>query len=199
MKKAFLLIVACTFAFLSTNAQSSQVETVSQTTKTEQFKTNCSFLKESIIGEFKEGGVRILTIVYTDLKTGKELVGMEFQSYGTLLNGIKTPENLGYLDFEQIDDLLFALEKILEESKSNDKKDKCAIHYTTASGIDVHYYSIKGMQLVGFRKKWLAKNEFGVPYYTYTETPPTMGIGKLSDLISEIKESQVIAKQYQNK
>lgn len=196
MKKAFLLIVACTFAFVSAHAQSSDVETISQTTKTEQFKTNCSFLKETVIGEFREGGVRIVTMLYTDLKTGNELVGMEFQSYGTLLNGVGTPENLGYLDFDQIDDLTFALERILEESKSNDKKDLCAIHYTTASGIDVHYYSIKGVQYVGFRKRWLTTNEFGVQSYAYTQNPPIMGIGKLKDLVSEIKESQLIGKQY---
>ena len=82
---------------------------------------------------------------------------------------------------------------------SNDKKDKCAIHYTTESGIDVHYYGIKGVQYVGFRKRWLTKNEFGVQGYTYTQNPPVMGIGKLKDLISEIKESQTIAKQYHNK
>ena len=135
-------------------------------------------------------------MLYTDLKTGNELVGMEFQSYGTLLNGVGTPENLGYLDFDQIDDLTFALERILEESKSNDKKDLCAIHYTTASGIDVHYYSIKGAQYVGFRKRWLTTNEFGVQSYAYTQNPPIMGIGKLKDLVSEIKESQLIGKQY---
>ena len=196
MKKAFLLIVACTFAFVSANAQTSAVEAVSQTTKTEQFKTNCSFLKETVIGEFKEGGVRIVTMLYTDLKTGDELVGMEFQSYATLLNGVGTPENLGYLDFEQIDDLIFALERILEESKSNDKKDLCAIHYTTASGIDVHYYSIKGAQYIGFRKIWLTTNEFGVQGYAYTQNPPIMSIGKLKDLVSEIKESQTIGKQF---
>ena len=196
MKKAFLLIVACTFAFVSAHAQSSDVETISQTTKTEQFKTNCSFLKETVIGEFREGGVRIVTMLYTDLKTGNELVGMEFQSYGTLLNGVGTPENLGYLDFDQIDDLTFALERILEESKSNNKNDLCAIHYTTASGIDVHYYSIKGVQYVGFRKRWLTTNEFGVQSYAYTQNPPIMGIGKLKDLVSEIKESQLIGKQY---
>lgn len=196
MKKAFLLIVACTFAFVSANAQTSAVEAVSQTTKTEQFKTNCSFLKETVIGEFKEGGVRIVTMLYTDLKTGDELVGMEFQSYATLLNGVGAPENLGYLDFEQIDDLIFALERILEESKSNDKKDLCAIHYTTASGIDVHYYSIKGAQYIGFRKRWLTTNEFGVQGYAYTQNPPIMSIGKLKDLVSEIKESQTIGKQF---
>lgn len=196
MKKAFLLIVACTFAFVSANAQTSVVEAVSQTTKTEQFKTNCSFLKETVIGEFKEGGVRIVTMLYTDLKTGDELVGMEFQSYATLLNGVDAPENLGYLDFEQIDDLIFALERILEENKSNDKKDKCAIHYTTASGIDVHYYSIKGAQFIGFRKRWLTTNEFGVQGYAYTQKPPVMSIGKLNDLVSEIKESQTIGKQF---
>lgn len=196
MKKAFILIVACTFAFVSANAQTSAVEAVSQTTKTEQFKNNCSFLKETVIGEFKEGGVRIVTMLYTDLKTGDELVGMEFMTYGTLLNGIEAPENLGYLDFEQIDDLIFALERILEESKSTDKKDLCAIHYTTASGIDVHYYSIKGAQYIGFRKRWLTTNEFGVQGYAYTQNPPFMSIGKLKNLISEIKESQTIGKQF---
>ena len=155
MKKAFLLLAMCTFMSVSAFAQSSEVEAVSQKTKTEEFKNSCSFLKETMIGEFKEGGVRIATILYTDLKTGNELVGMEFWSYGTLLNGVGLGENLGYLDADQVDDFLFALERIVEESNLNDKKDKCAIHYTTTSGIDVHYYSLKGVQYVAFRKKWV--------------------------------------------
>lgn len=195
MKKAFLLIVACTFTFVSAHAQSSNVEAISQTTKAEQFKTNCSFLKETLISDFKEGGVRILTILYTDLKTGDQLVGLEFQSYATLLsNG--GGEILGYLDTDQVDDFILALEKIVEESKVDGKKDQCAIHYITPSGIDVHYYSLKGVQYVGFRKRWLTTNEFGVQSYTYTQNPPVMGIGKLNELIDEIKEAQTISKQY---
>ena len=199
MKKAFLLVVACAFTFVSAQAQSSEVEAVSQTTKTEQFKTNCSFLKETIIGEFREGGVQVLTILYTDLKTGNELVGLEFRSYATLLNGVGIPESLGYLDADQVNDFLLALETMLDEAKNAGKKEQSAISYTAPSGIDAHSYSLNGVQYVGFRKKWITTNEFGVRQYTYTQNPPFMTINKLAKLISSIKEAQTIAEQYLNK
>lgn len=199
MKKAFLLVVACAFTFVSAQAQSSEVEAVSQTTKTEQFKTNCSFLKETLIGEFREGGVQILTILYTDLKTGNELVGLEFRSYATLLNGVGIPESLGYLDADQVNDFLLALETMLDETKNAGKKEQSAISYTAPSGIDAHSYSLNGVQYVGFRKKWITTNEFGVRQYTYTQNPPFMTINKLAKLISSIKEAQTIAEQYLNK
>ena len=199
MKKAFLLVVACAFTFVSAQAQSSEVEAVSQTTKTEQFKTNCSFLKETLIGEFREGGVQILTILYTDLKTGNELVGLEFRSYATLLNGVGIPESLGYLDADQVNDFLLALETMLDETNNAGKKEQSAISYTAPSGIDAHSYSLNGVQYVGFRKKWITTNEFGVRQYTYTQNPPFMTINKLAKLISSIKEAQTIAEQYLNK
>lgn len=199
MKKAFLLVVACAFTFVSAQAQSSEVEAVSQTTKTEQFKTNCSFLKETLIGEFREGGVQILTILYTDLKTGNELVGLEFRSYATLLNGVGIPESLGYLDADQVNDFLLALETMLDETKNTGKKEQCTISYTAPGGIDAHSYSLNGAQYVGFRKKWITTNEFGVRQYTYTQNPPFMTINKLAKLISSIKEAQTITEQYLNK
>ncbi len=199
MKKTLLLVVACAFTFVSAQAQSSEVEAISQKTKTEQFKTNCSFLKETYIGDFKEGGVRVLTILYTDLKTGDELVGLEFQSYATLLNGVGTPENLGYLDADQVNDFLLALETMLNESQNADKKTQIAISYTAPGGIDAHAYSLNGVQFIGFRKKWLTTNEFGLQQYTYTQNPPFMTINKLAKLISSIKEAQTIAEQYLNK
>lgn len=199
MKKAFFLLVVCAFTFVSAFAQSSEVEAISQKTKTEEFKNNCSFLKETLLGDFKEGGVRISTILYTDLKTGNQHVGMEFSSYATLLNGVGLPECLGYLDVDQVNDFILALERILEESKSDDKKDNTAIHYITPTGIDVHYYGEKGIKYVCFRKRWITTNEFGVQSYTYTEKPPFIGIGKLGKLISDIKEAQTISKQYLNK
>ena len=42
MKKTFLLIVACFFAFATVQAQSSEVEATTQLTKAEQFKTKNS-------------------------------------------------------------------------------------------------------------------------------------------------------------
>lgn len=194
MKKAFLLVVACVFAFVSAQAQSSEVEAVSQTTKTEQFKTNCTFLKETLISEFKEAGVKVLTILYTNLKTGEQLVGLEFTS--TLIGG---GAHLGYLDADQVNDFVLALETIVAETKNTDSKVQCAISYTAPGGIDVHSYSLNGVQMVSFRKKWYSVNDFGVLQYTYTENPPFMGVNKLSKLISTIKESQTIAEQYLNK
>lgn len=195
MKKAFLLVVACAFTFVSAQAQNSEVEAVSQMTKTEQFKTNCSFLKETIIEEFKEGGVRILTKLYTNLKTGDKLVGIEFQSYTTLLNGVATPENLGYLDADQVNDFLLALETMLDETKKTRKKEQCEISYTAPGGIDAYTYWRDGEQYVCFRKKWITTNEFGVRKYTYTQNPPSMPINKLAKLISAIKEAQTITEQ----
>ena len=43
MKKTFLLIVACVFAFATVQAQSSEVEATTQQTKAEQFKQKNSF------------------------------------------------------------------------------------------------------------------------------------------------------------
>ena len=49
MKKAFLLMVACAFAFVSAQAQSSEVEAFTQSTKAQQFKDKNSFIKETKI------------------------------------------------------------------------------------------------------------------------------------------------------
>lgn len=46
MKKAFLLLAMCTFMSVSAFAQSSEVEAVSQKTKTEEFKTVAVSLKK---------------------------------------------------------------------------------------------------------------------------------------------------------
>ena len=47
MKRIFLLSVACAFAFVGAQAQNSDVEATSQTTKIEQFKAACNFVKEN--------------------------------------------------------------------------------------------------------------------------------------------------------
>ena len=199
MKKAFLLVVACAFAFVSTQAQSSEVEVVSQTTKMEQFKTNCSFLKETTIGEFQEAGVKILTVLYTDLKTGDQLVGLEFWASNRLKEHTGETEFLGYLDADQVNDFILALETMLNEAKNADKKEQSTISYTAPGGIDAYSEVQEGEKSVSFRKKWITTNEFGVRQYTYTKNPPYMSLNKLSKLISSIKEAQTVAEQYLNK
>lgn len=200
MKRIFLLIVACAFAFVGAQAQNSDVEATSQTTKIEQFKAACNFVKENILYTFEEGGLKIFAMQYTNLKTGEKIVGFEFFAATKAQQLTGTVESLGYLDIDQTDDFILALEKILEESANSDKGNNCAIHYTTNGGINVHYYYISGAmgmntQVVGFRKRWLTTNEFGVQKYEYTQNPPSIGIAKLTKLISSLKEAQLIAKQ----
>ena len=60
MKKTFLLIVACVFAFATVQAQSSEVEATTQQTKAEQFKQKNSFIKETEIYKFDQVGVKVL-------------------------------------------------------------------------------------------------------------------------------------------
>ena len=204
MKKLFILTVACFFAFVGIQAQSSEVEASTQLTKTEQFKMKCSFIKENVIGEFKEASVKVLTILYTDLKTGEQLSGLEFFTVDKA-SGIKI-EHLGYLDADQVNDFLLALETILKEAKNITRKETCSISYTAPGGIDVYFYSEKATalgvaipQLVVFSKKWIYTNEFGIQQSTSSQNPAVMGISKLASLIESIKEAQIIAQQVLNK
>jgi hypothetical protein len=196
MKKAFLLIVACTFAFVGAYAQNSEVETVNQLTKAEQFKANNSFVKEATIYEDKNSGMKLYAKLFTDLNSGEQLAALEFwPTIGSklLTGGVVTP--LGYLDMDQIDDLLLALEMILKESSNTDKKESYSITYTAPGGIDVFYtnalagsaFSTPGV--VVFRKKWHHLNEYGVQTISYSEGTTNCGIKNLPKLIAAIREA----------
>ena len=201
MKKAFLLIVACTFALVSAHAQTSEVEAKSQLTKAEQFKANNSFVKETTIYEDKQSGMKLYAKLFTDLNSGEQLAALEFwPTVGSklLTGGLVTP--LGYLDMDQIDDLLLALETILTEYNNAGKRDSYSITYTAPGGIDVYFLrdintglSIQGV--VVFRKKWFHLNEYGVQTCSYSEASTSCAIKDLPKLITVIKEAQTIANQ----
>lgn len=201
MKKAFLLMVACTFAFVSAYAQTSEVEASSQLTKAEQFKANNTFVKETTIYEDKQSGMKLYAKLFTDLNSGEQLAALEiWPTVGkSLMTGTLTP--LGYLDMDQIDDLLLALETILTESENVDQKQISTITYTAPGGIDVFYtnalagsaFSTPGV--VVFRKKWHHLNEYGVQTISYSEGTTNCGIKNLPKLIAAIKEAQGIANQ----
>ena len=137
MKKTFLLIVACFFAFATVQAQSSEVETATQLTKAEQFKTKNSFIKEDKIYTHKGQGVQMFAKLFTDLKTGEQLAALEFypsagqQMQNLMIGQYSAP--LGYLDLEEVDDLVLALEKMLEHASNADKKDEFTITYSLKS------------------------------------------------------------------
>ena len=193
MKKTFLLIVACVFAFATVQAQSSEVEATTQLTKAEQFKLECSFIKEAEIYKYVGWDLQILTKLFTDLKSNEQLVALEFCK---LFSGI--PISLGYLDMDQADDLLFALENMLNMSSNSAKTDKFTISYTAPGGLDVYYdtnYPGYKVPMVILRKKRYHLDDYGVPTSIYSETNITIGVAGLPTLISAIKEAQTIANQ----
>ena len=199
MKKTFLLIVACIFTF-SAYSQNSEVETVNQLTKAEQFKANNSFIKEAEIYKFSEAAlIKVFAKLFTDLESGEQIVALEFHPSNlvkALSGGLAQP--LGYLDMDQVDDLLLALEKMLEEHNNAAKKDKFTISYTALGGIDAYYvtdFPGQPAPIVLFRKKWYSTNEYGIQVCNYSDASAMLPIKSLASFISSIKEAQTIAKQ----
>lgn len=199
MKKAFLLMVACTFAFVSAYAQISEVEASSQLTKAEQFKANNSFVKETEIYKFSETGIKVFAKLFTDLKSGEQLAALEFHPstfVKAVSGGLAQP--LGYLDMDQVDDLLLALETISKEAASSDKKEKFTISYTAPGGIDAFYitdFPGQPAPIVIFRKKWFAIDDYGVQTSVYSEGMSILPIKSLTSFIASLKEAQTIANQ----
>lgn len=201
MKKAFLLIVACTFAFVSAYAQNSEVEVASQLTKAEQFKANNSFIKEAEIYKLN-AALKVSAKLFTDLKSGEQLVALEFQPTTlTKALGGALAQPLGYLDMDQVDDFILALEKISNEFNAADKEDNFTITYTAHGGIDVVFSTgaIPGQvekNLVWLRKKWFKTDEYGVKTSVYSEASAYIHAKGLPQFISSLKEAQAVATQY---
>ena len=95
---------------------------------------------------------------------------------GNVTSPIVAP--LGYLDMDQVDDLLLALDKILTEYNNSDKKDKFSITYTAIGGIDVFF--VKEFGTVTFRKKWHKTDEYGTQTVVYSEATSSLMIANLS-------------------
>lgn len=201
MKKSILLIVACVFAFATVQAQSSEVEIASQLTKAELFKAENSFIREDVIYKYKGQGVELYAVLFTDLKSNEQITALEFQATaGQQINNYYsglgvTSKTLGYVDSEEIDNLLLALETISNESNNADKKDDFSITYTAPGGIDVHYWKIGASALCYLRKKWYYLDDYGVLTNKYSEGNITIAPATLPKLISAIKEAQVIVNQ----
>ena len=200
MKKAFLLVVACAFTFVSAQAQSSEVEAVNQLTKAEQFKANNSLVKEAEIYNFSEAAqIRVFAKLFTNLLNGEQIAALEFHPSAlvkALSGGLAQP--LGYLDMDQIDDLTLALEKMLEEHNNAAKKDRFTVSYTAPGGIDAYYvtdYPGQPAPIVLFRKKWFSVNDYGVQTCNYSSAVAILPIKSLPDFITSLKEAQTIAKQ----
>lgn len=201
MKKSFILIVACIFAFATVQAQSSEVEATSQRSKAEQFLENTTFIKEELVFKHQGGGIRILAKIFTDLKTGEQIAALEFRP--TLGSALLTSTGfscaLGYLDMEHIDDLVLVLETILEEVNNSSKKDEYTITYSSPNGISVTYTESQGGGLtaptfITFYRRSYYINEYGIRTQ-YISGTANSNVTDLAKLINDIRESQIICEK----
>lgn len=202
MKKTFLLIVACVFAFTTVHAQSSEVEATTKLTKAEQFKVKSDFIMEDLIYKYQGQGVRLFAKLFVDLKTGEQLTALEFYpSAGQqLVNAMFTntvSEPLGYLDMDAIDDLLLALETIVEIDKTSNKQNEFSLTYMTPNGIDVFFNRYEGNAYgtCTFRKKWYSIDDYGIQTAKYSEGWINITVSALPKLISSIREAQIVCEK----
>ena len=143
--------------------------------------------------------MKILSKLFTNLKTGEQMTALEFNypTYVKVLAGGAVP-SLGYVDMDQVDDLLLALEKIVENTNNISKQDNFQISYTTTNGLDVYFTtSFPGQPgpVVLFRKKWYFIDDYGVQTSKHSEEFTMVGHTALPKVIDAIKEAQAIANQ----
>lgn len=196
MKRALLLLVVGLIAFTSAYAQNSEVETTTQITKAEQFKKDNNFVKETVIYKTDVGTVVMQALLLTDLKSGEKLTALDFSH---LEESDEEHEFLGYLDMDEVDDMIVALETIYNEYYNATKNDRFYISYTTPSGIDVFYATItpeNDKHKVLLRKKWFKLDDYGVQTCVYSESSSIISASKIPQLVSSMKEAKVIANQF---
>ena len=210
MKKTLFIIAAGIMMIATAQAQNSTIEAIQQLTKTEQFINSCSFYKTEKLIELKEGGLYVTAMVLTDLQTNKKIGAMYFESktdgkkmatgvIGTAL-GVKGsedtmndagPKPLGYLDLDNIDDLISSLNAIVESTKQ--KSDvPYVISYITKGCINVTYNSES--EKVIFSREWNSINRFGTPI-TGTISSPEVSIKSVVKTIDTLEKAKNIINQ----
>lgn len=226
MKKVFLAVALTTLLLCNANAQNSEFEAAMQETKAEQFLKENSFVREDQITSYVGKGLEVYAKIFTDLTSGKRIAALEFYTQnqvaaGTAMNiaaslasdgksaQVVSEEDmaakpLGYLDMDNVQDLITALENIVLTANNASKKDVFSISYTAPGGIDVYFsqgikdmWGIKGDASVVFRKKWYGINEYGVRSVQYTRTKG-IKIENIAKLIPIIKDAKIIAEKELN-
>lgn len=200
MKKLLFVLVSALSLIFSVNAQNSAVEAdaMNNVTKAEKFLKESTFYREDTYVEMEETGIRAWAKVATDLKTGKKIGYCYFMTESKLALAMFTQgteggasQPLGYLDMDEIDDMIKALKKIVEITRTKSPNDY-SINYITKSGIDVFYDSEE--KKVTYSKEWSYVNQYGVRG-TYRITSPVASINAVKKTIAMLEQAKIIINQ----
>ena len=201
MKKNLLIIATCILFAGNVIAQNSAVEAALQfETKAEKFIKACDFYKTTTYSDMEEDGLKIYAQVFENLKNHKKLGAIYFETESdkakaammAVLTGGATsaddgsPKPLGYLDIDEVDDLLSALNAIVAETKVK-SKEKFTISYMTHGGINVVYN--KDNNECRYFKEWNTVNKYGtrVQYVVYSKAVSIKAVTKTITMLEKAK------------
>lgn len=185
MKKLFLFLTTLMVCGLI-NAQNSTAEVIENTkeTKAEKFLRESNLYREDTYIKLWEDGIIAEAKVATDLITNKKIGYCYFET--------EDYESLGFLDLDEIDDMILALNKILEDTKVKKDVETYSIKFSTQSGINVEFGRARnGAQKVFYSKEWYYINQYGV-YKKYTLTSQPVSLKSLAKTVEMLEKAKKI-------
>lgn len=206
MKSKLILLSALLFATLCVSAQNSSLEEnlakiKGDSTEMTKFVNECNFYSSECF--FKSngsdkycGGLYIEGLVYRDLLSDKKVGGLKIWTNSSQ----QIP--LGTLDFDEMDDLVVALRKMVDEASSKHYgetgKNTYQIFYLTRGGTDVIGSLSFNVFYVVLSKKWYYLNSNGVWEWEQVSSF-NLQLKDVSKLIQGIeKAKEILAKELEN-
>lgn len=156
-------------------------------TKAELFINNCFYSKTETFNKAWQGDLNFYAKVTTNLIT-QEKVGYIFFETETGTYGAAS--SLGYLDMDEVDDLLRALNGVLEVSKEKSEAKSYVINYVTHGGLDFTFYFDKNGKIV-ISKEWNYINRYGTKVSSRV-TNESMSTKDMVKFISELEKTRSI-------
>lgn len=210
MKKYLMIIAASLFLMNNALAQNSTVEAIEYDTEAEKFINEVSFLRVDTYLEMEEDGIEAWARVATDLTSNKKIgycyfmteskqAGAAWAAIGSAIatkgaasysyDGSSKP--LGYLDMNQLDDMITALNSIVAITKTK-TPNKYTLTFNTVNGITITYNSEENN--VVYSKKWYYINEYGVKT-SFWVTSPSASMKAVTEAIKMLEKAKTIINQ----
>lgn len=203
MKKFILVVLAFVSLTGTANAQNSAIEIAQQKTEVEKFRDESIFIKEVHLTEYSDNGLEIYGKIFVDLKNEKKMIGglhLFTESKMGLavlksLSGIPTDDgsakDLGYIDMDQLDGLIAALNKIIDEAKKKSQYE-FSIEYITRGGVGISFTrdgDDEEDNYLRFSKKWFIVNQYGT-LGSYTRVTDNIEIDGMTELVTALKDAK---------
>lgn len=192
MRKIFVIVICC-FATCGLFAQKHNTgESNKFKTDVENFINDCSYIKKVYVDDFKTKSCIMEIILFIDKKTDKKLagihlkardIGAEILTLGAAKGGVA---DLGYLDVEEIDDVLLVLNDVVAEVKQKQKEDY-ELTYTSKSDLVVSYSS--EFNRLDIKRIYSVVDEFGVPISIERSTSD-ITVKEVEKLIKKLSDAQ---------